>query len=103
VKVWATIGLLAAGTFLLKAAGPILLGGRRLPPVLDRLVALLPASLLAALVLIQTVGRDREVVLDARLAGVAAAAVCIWRRQGFLVVVAAAMAATAVARAVGAG
>jgi len=99
MRIWSTIGLLAAGTFVLKAAGPVLLGGRRLPPLLDRLVAILPASLLAALVLVQTVGSDRRVVLDARLAGLAVAALCLWRRQGFLVVVVAAMAATAAARA----
>jgi hypothetical protein len=35
--------------------------------------------MLTALVVTQTVGRDEEVVLDARLPGVAAAAVAVWR------------------------
>jgi branched-subunit amino acid transport protein len=100
MRIWLTIALLGAGTFLLKAAGPVLLGGRRLPPLLDRLVELLPAALLAGLVAVQTVGAGRHLVLDGRLAGGAAAALALWRRQGFLVVVLAAMAATALTRAV---
>jgi branched-subunit amino acid transport protein len=98
VRVWATILLLGAGTFVLKAAGPVLLGGRKLPSLLDRFVAVLPAALLAALVAVQTVGDGPRVVLDARVAGVAVAALCLWRRQGFLVVVSAAMATTALVR-----
>jgi branched-subunit amino acid transport protein len=99
MRAWWTIALLAAGTFGLKAAGPVLLGGRRLPALLDRFVQILPASLLAALVLVQTVSVGHRVVLDARAAGVAAAALCLWRKQGFLVVVAVAMATTALVRA----
>jgi branched-subunit amino acid transport protein len=98
VRIWATILLLGVGTFVLKAAGPVLLGGRKLPALLDRFVAVLPAALLAALVAVQTFGDGPRLVLDARAAGVAAAALCLWRRQGFLVVVAAAMATTALVR-----
>lgn len=90
---------LSFGTYVLKAAGPLLLGGRRLPPSVDRLAARLPAALLAALVVVSTVGGDRALVVDARLAGVAAAALALWRRLPFLVVVLVAVAVTAAVRA----
>jgi hypothetical protein len=44
-------------------------------------------SLLAALVAVQTLGSGQELVVDARLAGVAAAAVTLVLRAPFLVVV----------------
>ncbi len=97
-----TIVVLAVGTYLLKAAGPLLLGGdRRLPPTLERLTVLLPAPLLAALVAVSTVLDGRDWVLDARAVGLAAAAVALWRRLPFVVVVLVAAAATAGARALG--
>lgn len=89
---------LSVGTYVLKAAGPLLLGGRRLPPSVDRLAAQLPAALLAALIVVNTVGGDRALVVDARLAGVAAAALALWRRLPFFVVVLIAVAVTAAAR-----
>ena len=42
--------------------------------------------MLAALVVTQTVGGDREIVFDERLAGVAAGAVAIWLRAPLIVV-----------------
>lgn len=93
---------LAAGTYLLKAAGPVLLGGDRvLPPWVDRLAFLLPASLLAALVVTSTLADGRRLVLDARVVGVAAAAIALRLRAPFVVAVVVAAAATAVVRAAG--
>jgi branched-subunit amino acid transport protein len=91
----AAVLVLAAGTYLLKAVGPVLAGGREMPPALARLVALLPPALLAALVLVQTVGDGRGLVLDARLAGLALAAVAVLLRAPFIVVVLAGMAGAA--------
>lgn len=97
-----TIVLLAAGTYLLKAAGPLLLGGeRRLPPRVERLTLLLPAPLLAALVAGSTFVADRAWTIDARLAGLVAAALALWLRLPFVVVVVVAAAATAATRALG--
>lgn len=92
---------LAAGTYALKAAGPVLLGSRRLPEALQRVSVLMPAALLAALVVVSTIGANRAYLFDARLAGLAAAAVALWRRQGFVVVVVSAAAVTAIVRALG--
>ncbi|MGF1595899.1 MAG: AzlD domain-containing protein [Acidimicrobiales bacterium] len=98
-----TLLVLAAGTYTLKAIGPLALGGdRQLPPMVERLALLLPAPLLAALVASATLVDDQRWVLDARVVGLAAAAVALWRRLPFVVVVVAAAAATAAARALAA-
>lgn len=96
---WLVIGGLAVGTYALKAAGPLLLGGRALPERFERLARLLPAALLAALVVVSTVAGDRAVVVDARLAGVLAAGVALRLRAPFVVVVAVAVVVTAAVRA----
>jgi branched-subunit amino acid transport protein len=97
---WATIGLLAAGTIAIKAAGPIALGGRDLPVRLAGVVALLAPSLLAALVVVDTLGgEDRALAVDARAAGLVAAAGAIAARLPLLVVVLVAAAVTAGLRA----
>lgn len=89
---------LGAGTYVLKAAGPLLLGGRSLPTAVDRASRQLPAALLAALVVVSTVADDRALLLDARLAGVVAGGVALRLRAPFIVVVAVAVAVTAVVR-----
>jgi branched-subunit amino acid transport protein AzlD len=89
---------LAVGTYGLKAAAPVLLGGRRLPERLARVAELLPAALLGALVVVSTISDEATLHVDARLVGVAAAAVALWRKAPFVVVVLVAAAATAVAR-----
>jgi len=90
---------LALGTYALKATGPLVLGGReRLPVWLERLALLLPAPLLMALVATSTLVADRSLVIDERLAGLAAAALALWWRANFIVVVVAAAATTAVVR-----
>lgn len=85
---------LGIGTYALKAAGPLLLGGRRLPDRVERVAQQLPAALLASLVVVSTVAADRALVLDARLAGVVAAGVALRLRAQFIVVVAVAVAVT---------
>jgi branched-subunit amino acid transport protein len=95
---WLVIVLVGAGTVAIKAAGPVLLGGRPLPARLTGVVELLAPAVLAALVAVQTFGDGRALAVDARLLGVAAAAVAIWRKAPLLVVVVVAAATTAVAR-----
>ena len=90
--------VVGASTIALKGAGPVLLGGRRLPPAVAGPLALLAPSLLAALVVTQTFADGRRLVLDARAAGVAAAAVAIALRAPLLVVVVVAAVATALVR-----
>jgi branched-subunit amino acid transport protein len=92
---------LGIGTYALKAAGPLLLGGRRLPERVERVARLLPAALLASLVVVSAVAADRALALDARLAGVVAAGVALRVRAPFIVVVAVAVAVTGGLRALG--
>ena len=95
---WLVVVLVGAATIALKATGPVLLGGRPLPDSLAGVVSLLAPVLLAALVVTQTVGGDNELVLDARLPGVGAAAVAILARAPLPVVVVLAAVVTALAR-----
>jgi hypothetical protein len=96
---WLVVALVGAGTIAIKAAGPLLLGGRALPARLTGVVELLAPALLAALVAVQTFGDGRALVLDERVIGVAAAAIALWRKAPLLIVVIVAAAATALARA----
>jgi hypothetical protein len=100
-EVWAVVALVGAATLALKAAGPVLVGGRELPPLLLRVVALLAPALLAALVAVQIFSAGRDLVLDARVVGLGAAVLAIVARAPVIVVVVAAAAATAAARALG--
>jgi branched chain amino acid efflux pump len=97
--VWTVVAFTGAATFVLKAVGPVLLGGRELPDPVIGVVSLLAPALLAALVATQVLGGDRELVLDERLVGLAAAVMALALRAPILVVVVAAAAATALARA----
>ena len=72
-----------------------------MPQVIDRCLSLIPASLLAALVVKDTFTVANDLVVDARAAGLVVAGLAVWRRAPFIVVVVAAMAATAVVRALG--
>jgi branched-subunit amino acid transport protein len=97
--VWLAIIVVGAATIVLKASGPVLLGGRELPPRVKSLVVLLAPAVLAALVVTQVVGGERELVFDARLVGLGTAGTAIALRAPLLVVVIAAAAATAAFRA----
>ena len=95
---WVVIAVVGAVTILFKASGPVLLGGRELPPRALALVEVLAPAMLAALVVTQTVGGDREIVLDERILGVAAGAVAIWLRAPLIVVMVVAAAVAALIR-----
>jgi branched-subunit amino acid transport protein len=95
---WWTVVLVGAATIAIKGAGPVLLGGKPLPPRLGRVIGLLAPALLAALVAISTFGGERALVLDERALGVAAAGVAVGFKAPPLVVVVLAATVTAVAR-----
>jgi hypothetical protein len=97
--VWIVVVVTGIGTLALKAAGPVLLGGRPLPDRLSGVVTLVGPALLAALVAIGTFAQGQRLVLDARVLGVAAAAVAIRLRAPVLLVVVIAAAVTASTRA----
>jgi branched-subunit amino acid transport protein len=100
-EAWLAVLAVGAGTVAIKALGPVLLGGRALPERLRGVVELLAPALLAALVVVQTLGVGRALVLDARAIGLAAAGVALWRRAPVLVVLVVAAGATALVRTLG--
>ena len=99
MTLWILILMLAVTTALIKAAGPVLLGGRELPARAAGVIALLPPVLLAALVVTSTFAEGQRLQVDASTAGVAVAAVLIWQRRPLLVSVLTAVAVTAILRA----
>lgn len=96
---WVMVAVLAAGCYAFKALGYALPASWLDRGVLPRLAALVTPTLLAALVLVNTVGGDRQIVVDARLPGVCVAVLLAWRRAPLVVIVIAASAVTALVRA----
>jgi branched-subunit amino acid transport protein len=96
---WAVLLGLACVSYALKAAGPVLAGGRRLGPQARQALDLVAVPLLAALILVQTLGDGHRLVADARVPALAVAGVLVWRRAPFLVVVLAAASTAALLRA----
>jgi uncharacterized membrane protein len=96
---WIVIVIVALANVAIKAAGPLLVGGRELPPRAVAVIALLAPALLAALVVTQTFGEDGHLVLDERAIGVAVAGLALALRAPVLVAVALAAVSTALARA----
>ncbi|MEU0988295.1 AzlD domain-containing protein [Streptomyces sp. NPDC005953] len=101
MSIWIAIAATAIGCYLVKLAGLLVPAGALERPLVQRLAALLPVALLAALTAQQTFGAGDALVLDARAAGVAAAALALVLRAPFLVVVGAAVVVTAGVRALG--
>ena len=97
---WVVVAVVGVVTIAIKALGPMLLGGKPLPPRATVVVALLAPALLAALVAVNTLGGDRELEIDARLPGVLAAVVAIKLKAPVLIVVVVAALVTAGVRAV---
>jgi len=98
---WAVLFALCGVSYALKAAGPLLAGGRELRPRTRRTLELVAVPLLAALVVVQTLGDGRRLVLDARVPALAVAALLVWRRAPFLVVVLVSAATAALLRVIG--
>jgi branched-subunit amino acid transport protein len=98
---WTLVLTLAAGAFASKAIGFFLLADRALPPAVDRCLALIPAAVVAALVVKDTFTSGQQIEVDPRALGVGVAVVAVWRRAPFVVVVVLAAAVTAAARRAG--
>jgi branched-subunit amino acid transport protein len=95
---WIVVAVVGLATIACKAAGPVLVGRRELPPRLQACVELLAPVMLTALVVTQTFGGDEEIELDARVVGVGAAAIAIALRAHIVVAMAVAALVTALLR-----
>jgi branched-subunit amino acid transport protein len=83
---WIVIAGLAVSTFAIKAAGPLILGGRDLPGWAVSIVALLAPALLAALTAVEALSAEHgSLHVDARTAGVAAAGASVLARAPLIV------------------
>ena len=81
MNVWLLIAGCVAGTVVVKAAGPVLLGGRELPAAMIRVVALMAPALLAALVVTAAFADGRHLHVGAETVGMLAGGVLLWRGQ----------------------
>ncbi|MDQ3104338.1 MAG: AzlD domain-containing protein [Actinomycetota bacterium] len=97
-----TLWLLIAGcivtTALIKAAGPVIAGGRDLPAWFMSIAALMAPALLAALVVTAALADGQRLGVGAHTAGVAVAGVLLWRGHSVVLAVGAAVVVTATLR-----
>ncbi|MEY3797515.1 MAG: hypothetical protein RLZZ170_1529 [Actinomycetota bacterium] len=95
---WTLIILLTLGAYAFKVTGLVFLGGRSLPPIFERCLALIPAAVVTALVMKDTFTQGQELVLDARALGIAVAVIAAWRKAPLIVVIVLGAAVTALVR-----
>ena len=98
---WLAVLAAAGACFLVKLTGYLVPARLLESESSQRLAALVTVSLLAGLVAVQTAAAGDDLVLDARVAALAAAAVALWLRAPFIVVVVVGAAVAAGLRALG--
>ncbi len=84
---WPVVLVASVGCYLLKLAGYLVPERLLDNPRVARITTLIPVAMLAALVVVQTLAVGPAIVIDARVAGVAAAVVALLLRAPFLVVI----------------
>lgn len=95
---WIVIFAVAVASAAIKAAGPMLVGGRQLPERTTAVVAMLAPAMLAGLIVAQSLGGEGRLVLDERLLGMAVAGIALTARAPVLVAVLLAAVTVAIAR-----
>lgn len=95
---WLAIAVGCVGCFALKLVGYSLPRRVSEQPVVKHTAELLPVALLTALIATQTFTTGHHLQLDARAAGLVAAAIAVRFKAPFLVVVAVACVVTALVR-----
>ncbi len=97
---WLALLVFSIGNAITRAIGMFAFGGRVGPDARwTRLVSLVPISVVAAVFAVQTLTSRDQIVADARVLGVAAASVAVWRKAPMVLVVLVAAGVTAGARA----
>lgn len=95
---WTLVLLLALGAYAFKFTGLVVIGSRTLPPVVERCLALIPAAVISALIVKDTLTQGQDIVIDARAAGIAVAIIAAWRRAPLIAVIVLGAAVTAAVR-----
>jgi hypothetical protein len=98
MRSWFLVGAVAATCFALRAATPLLLRGRELPPALARRLESAITPLLASLAAVQLFTSNGHLGIDDRAAGVLAAAFLFGRRRSLPLALASAVLVTALLR-----
>jgi branched-subunit amino acid transport protein len=96
---WWVVVWLSLGAYAFKVLGFVVIGSQKLPRALERCLLLIPAALLAALVVKDTFSTQQSLVVDERALGLAVALLCVWKKRSLVVTIVAAAAATAMLRA----
>jgi branched-subunit amino acid transport protein len=96
----ALIGGCTVVTFVIKAFGPVAMGGRGLPRWFASVVTLMAPALLAALIATQALANGDEWAIGADTAGTAVAGIALWRGVSIVVAVVVAAGVAAALRAV---
>lgn len=86
-SVWVSIAVVSVASFLMKAAGPVLIGSRDLPRPLLAVIALLAPAILASLVVVGTLSEEGRLSVDAQTVGVAVAGAAFVLRLPMLVAI----------------
>ena len=87
MSLWFWVLLAAAAAYAIKLSGYLLPRKLLDRPVVVRLATGLTVGLLASLTILNTVGKGQAIVLDSRLLALGAAAVALWLKAPYLVVV----------------
>lgn len=87
MRVWLAVLAVIAANWVLKAAGPLVLGERTLPPVARRVVGLMAPVLLAGLIVVELAGPDWDGIDAWQVTGVAVAGVAWAARAPMLAAV----------------
>lgn len=88
---WVAIVTVTLASAAIKGAGPILAGGRELPPRATAVLGLLTPALLTALVVTRSFGEGGHLTIDEKALGVGAAVALALRAPVLLAVVLAAL------------
>lgn len=90
LMIWMAVLGASALAFAFKFIGQSIPQSLLANPRISRIADLIPTALLAGLVAVQTFATKTELVIDQRLAGVAVAAIALYLRANFLIMLLAA-------------
>ena len=87
MNLWFWVLIAAAAAYAIKLSGYLLPRKLLDRPAVVRLATGLTVGLLASLTILNTVGKGQAIVLDSRLLALGAAAIALWLKAPYLVVV----------------
>ena len=95
---WSVVIALALGVYVQRAAGAVLVNTDKIDARFARVLDALPLAIITAVITLAAFSSDGQLRLDARVGGVAVAALCAGRRLPMFVTVGAAALTTALLR-----